>query len=86
MNHKGIARGKTIELEDELPYPNGQPVSVSVAPLPTSLPPGVPAVVRQAMHDFPHLRNEDVDELERAITEAQLPMQHQGVFDEEGQR
>lgn len=33
MNYKGIAKGKTIELEEPLPYPQGQPVSVSVEPL-----------------------------------------------------
>jgi hypothetical protein len=86
MSYKGIARGKTIELEDELPYPDGQPVSVSVAPFTAPLQPGLPAVVRQAMHDLPHLQWEEVDELERALTEAQLPMQYQGVFDEEERR
>ncbi len=86
MSYKGIARGKTIELEDELPYPEGQLVSVSVAPLTAPLQPGVPAVVRQAMHDLPHLQWAQVDELERAITEAKLPVQDQGIFDEEGRR
>ena len=33
MNYKGIAKGKTIELAELLPYPDGQPVSVEVEPL-----------------------------------------------------
>ena len=75
MSYKGIAKGKTIELEDELPYPEGQPVSVSVEPLTEQSQPGVPAVIRQAMHEPPRLRWEDVDELERAIAAAKLPVQ-----------
>jgi hypothetical protein len=39
MNCKGIAKGKTIELEEVLPYPEGQPVSVSVEPLEAQLRP-----------------------------------------------
>ena len=34
---KGVAHGKTIELENELGFPDGQPVVVTVHPL---LPPG----------------------------------------------
>lgn len=30
MTYKGIAKGKTIELEEPLPYSEGQPVSVSI--------------------------------------------------------
>lgn len=39
MNCKGIAKGKTIELEEVLPYPEGQLVSVSVEPLEAQLQP-----------------------------------------------
>ncbi|HKA55727.1 MAG TPA: hypothetical protein VKJ47_18900 [Candidatus Binatia bacterium] len=84
MSYKRIAKGKTIELEDELPYPEGQLVNVSVEPLPEQSQSGSPAVIRQAMHEPPHLRWEDVDELEREIAAAKLPVQHRGVFDSEG--
>ncbi len=75
MHYKGVAKGKTIELEETLPYPDGQAISVSVAPLTVPLRLGVPAVVRQVMYDFPHLQWEEVEELEHAITEAKLLVQ-----------
>jgi hypothetical protein len=75
MSYKGIAKGKIIELENELPYPQGQPVSVSIEPLTQQFQPGAPAAIRQAMHEVPHLRWEDVDELERAIEDAKLSVQ-----------
>ncbi|MDQ3254706.1 MAG: hypothetical protein M3R15_12485 [Acidobacteriota bacterium] len=86
MIYRGVIRGKTIELENPLPYPEGQAVSVSVEPLTTQLHPSSPAAVRQVMHEPPHLTWEDVDELERAIEEGKLPMHQEGVFDEIGGR
>lgn len=83
MSYKGIARGKTIELEESLPYPEGQPISVVVEPLAEQLQVGSPAAIRQVMHELPHLKWEDVDELERAIEEARLPVRHEGMFDDE---
>lgn len=83
MSYKGIARGKTIELEESLPYPEGQPVSVVVEPLAEQSQAGSPAAIRQAMHEPPHLNWEDVDELERAIAEAKLPVRQAGVFDDD---
>jgi hypothetical protein len=81
MTYKGIVRGKTIELEEQLPYPEGQPVSISVEPLEEKPQLDLPAVVRQIMHEPPHLTWEDVDELERAIEEGKLPVYQGGVFD-----
>jgi hypothetical protein len=45
-----------------------------------------PAAIQQAMREPPHLRWVDVDELEQAITEGQLPVQSDGVFDERAGR
>ena len=81
--YKGIARGKVIELEDPLPYRDGQPVSVSVEPVATAFPPGSPAAILEALRRLPPARWEDVDELERAIEESQLPVTEPGLFDEE---
>jgi hypothetical protein len=50
--------------------------------LPAEKPSGSPVIIRQAMRELPHLRGEDVDELEQAIAEGQLPVQPEGVFDE----
>ena len=83
MSYKGIAKGKTIELEESLPYAEGQPVSVVVTPLAAQLQAGSPAAIRQVMHEPPHLVWEDVDELERAIEEARLPVRQAGAFDDE---
>jgi hypothetical protein len=55
MIYKGIAKGTHIELEEPLPYADGQPVSVWVEPVAGLLPPGSPAAVRQVMHEPPHL-------------------------------
>jgi hypothetical protein len=73
MSYKGIAKGKIID---------GQPVSISVEPFVERVHPGSPVAVRQVMHEPPHLRWEDVDELERAIEEGKLPVHQQSVFDE----
>jgi hypothetical protein len=81
MTYKGIVRGKTIQLEEQLPYPEGQPVSVSVEPLEEKPRPDLPAVIRQIMHEPPHLSWEEVDELERAIGEGKLPVYQRGMFD-----
>lgn len=82
MSYKGVARGKMIELEEPLPYPEGQPLSVSVEPWAGQPYPGSPAAVRQVMHAPPHLRWEEVDELERAIAAGKLPVHDTGMFDE----
>jgi len=82
MSYKGIAKGKIIELEEPLPYPEGQAVSISVKPFVERLHTGSPVSVRQVMHEPPHLRWEDVDQLEQAIEEAKLPVHKQNVFDE----
>jgi len=50
MIYKGVAKGKTIELEERLPYPEGQPVSISVEPFTEQLHPGCPAAVQQVMN------------------------------------
>ena len=74
MTYRGVARGKTIELEEALPFVDGQPVSVSVELLPVQPAAGSPEAVRHAMRQPPHLRPEDVDELEALIREGQLPV------------
>lgn len=81
MSYNGIARGKMIELEEPLPYADGQRVTILVEPLAGQLRPGSLTSVRKAMHQAPHLSREDVNKLERAIESAKLPVQQAGVFD-----
>ncbi|MGH7801157.1 MAG: hypothetical protein ACREOW_11120 [Thermodesulfobacteriota bacterium] len=83
MTYKGVAKGKTIELEEPLPYPEGQPVSVRVEPMEVQPPqPGSPAAIRHVMHEPPHIIWEDVDELERMIEEGRLTVYQGSIFDE----
>lgn len=81
MIYKGIAKGKTIELEDPLPYPKGHPIHVSVEPLMGQPQPGSSVAIRKAMHEPPHLREEEVDELDLAIGEGKLNVYHENIFD-----
>ena len=83
MKYRGLTKGKTIELEESLPFPEGQTVRVTVEPWPSASRPGSPQAILQAMRDLPHLRACEVDELEAAIENARLPM-HEGVILNEG--
>lgn len=85
MSYKGIAKGKTIELEEALPYSEGQLVSVQVEPLAGQPQAGFPMAILQVMHEPPHLDNEDVDALEQAIEEAKLPVHQESMFDDDRQ-
>ena len=82
MTYRGIAKGKTIELEESLPYRNGQRVRVSVEPLTKQQMTGSPVAILQAMDAPPHLAPEAVDEMLQAIEDGKLPVQSKGVFDE----
>jgi len=63
-----------IELEQRLPYSEGQPISVFVELLPASERRGSPEAILRAMRELPKLAKEDVDELERMIEEGKLPV------------
>lgn len=83
MNYKGIIRGKTIELEEPLPYEDGQPVSISVEPLVGRYPKGSKEAILEAVRKPPHLTKEDMDAFEQAIKDGELPVNDKGIFDEE---
>lgn len=72
MTYKGIAKGKTIELEEPLPYSEGQPISVSIESLRPEVQPGSAVAILKVMRDLPQLNPEDVDELEQAIEDSKL--------------
>ena len=86
MTYLGVVKGKTIELNEPLPFREGQSVSVSVEPVAESLPLGSPARLLRALHEPPHVTADDVDALMRAIEEGKLPVNPKGVFDDEGNR
>jgi hypothetical protein len=83
VNYRGRAKGKTIQLEEPLPFLEGQAVNVfvEVCAEPSHL--GSPQTVLQVARDLPHLRPFDVDELEAAIESARLPV-HTGISLNEG--
>lgn len=80
MTLKGIAKGRIIELEEPLPYSEGQPVSVSIEPFGPENQPGSPAAILKVLRDLPHISAEAVDELERVIEQGKLPVRMQGEF------
>jgi hypothetical protein len=52
MTYKGVAKGKIIELEEALPYSDGQAVSVSVEALHPELQPGSGAAILKVMRSL----------------------------------
>jgi hypothetical protein len=83
MTYKGVAKGKIIELEEALPYSDGQAVSVSVEALHPDLQPGSAAAILRVMRSLPDLNPDDIDELERLIRQGRLPVRMQGEFEKE---
>lgn len=83
MTYKGVAKGKIIELEEALPYSEGQAVSVSVEALHPDLQPGSAAAILKVMRSLPDLNPDDVDELERLIRQGTLPVRMRGEFEKE---
>lgn len=83
MTYKGVAKGKIIELEDALPYSDGQAVSVSVEALNPDLQPGSAPAILKVMRSLPDLNPDDVDELERLIRQGRLPVRMQGAFEKD---
>jgi hypothetical protein len=83
MTYKGVAKGKIIELEEALPYSDGQAVSVSVEALHPDLQSGSAPAILKVMRSLPDLNPDDVDELERLIRQGRLPMRMQGEFEKD---
>lgn len=81
MTYKGVAKGKIIELEEPLPYSEGQAVSVSVEALHPEVQPGSAIAILNVMRSLPDLDPQDVDELEQVIRQGRLPVRLQGEFD-----
>ena len=83
MTYKGVAKGKIIELEEALPYSDGQAVSVSVEALRPDLQPGSAPAILKVMRSLPDLNPDDVDELEQLIRQGRLPVRTQGEFEKD---
>ena len=74
MTYRGVVRGNTIVIETGLPYRDGDLVSVSVEPAAVLIGCGSPEDLLAAMHAEPHLRREDVAELERLMKDGESPL------------
>ncbi|MGB7947423.1 MAG: hypothetical protein WCH75_07065 [Candidatus Binatia bacterium] len=83
MTYKGVAKGKIIELEESLPYSDGQAISVSVEALHPDLQPGSAPAIIKVMRSLPDLNPDDVDELEQLIRQGRLPVRMQGEFEKD---
>lgn len=81
MTVRGTARGKTIELDEALPFPAGQALNVHVQPLENGAPLGSPACLLEAVGRPPHVSPQDIADLERAIQRGKLPVTDAGPFD-----
>src|SRR5688572_19783667 len=79
--------GRVLVPVDPIDLPTGRLLEIDVREVSetgSEAPPGSPARLLQLMREPPHVSQEDVDELERAIEEAKLPVRFEGVFDDEG--
>lgn len=83
MSYRGIAKGTIIELENPLPYDQGQRLSISIEALQNEPTTSIDAILR-VMREPPHLEAAAVGELERAIEEGNIPVQQEGSFDIKG--
>ena len=70
--YRGIVKGHTIVMDGKVSLPEGTEVQV----IPTPPEPGSAAAILAAMKAPPHLTEEDVDELERAIEAGRRPLSH----------
>lgn len=76
--------GKTLVPLDPVDLPIGQVLDIEVNDIssPQHMRPGSAQAILQAIAQPPHLSKEDVDELERAIRENELPARNEGIFDD----
>jgi hypothetical protein len=82
MTYRGLLKGNTIELAERPPFPDGQPLRVSVEAWPSPLLAGSPQALRRAMQAPPHLSRGEVDELEAAIAQGRIPVDNGEIFNE----
>ena len=79
MSYTGWIKGRTIELEEPLPYADGQVVKVSIETTVPVTRAGSPRAVLAATRQSPHLPPADVAALEAVMLDAKLPP-HDGLM------
>ena len=83
MVYRGVARGRIIELDETLPFNEGQVVNIAVEPLNSKTLAGSPLAVLATMRALPDIDAADVQSLEAAIAAGRLPVFAQRLFDDE---
>jgi hypothetical protein len=89
MTYKGIARGKVIELEDDIALPEGTEVEIVVkdrtksSVTSNSHAKGSPEAMLKFFDTPPLCTPADVDALLQAIKEGRQPSKYQGLFDQD---
>ena len=73
MSYTGWIKGRTIELDEPLPFADGQAVKVSVESMVPVARTGSPRAVLAASRQSPHLSPASVAALDAAIAAARLP-------------
>jgi hypothetical protein len=74
VTYRGTVKGKTIELSEALPYPEGQCVDVSVVPHQADLRRGSSAALLKLMDELGPADPETMDQFDGILTESRLPM------------
>ena len=77
--------GRVLVPVGPVDLPTGQLLEIEIRSVPagrTDPLPGSPQAVLDAVDRLPRIPPEDLDELERAIESAKLPVGHRGVFDD----
>ena len=80
MVYRGVARGRIIELDETLPFDEGQVVNISVEPFAAKTLAGSPQAVLAAIRALPDIDAADVQCLEAAIAGGRLPVSTRSVF------
>jgi hypothetical protein len=73
--------GKVLVPEEPVDLPTDRPLDIDVKEA-NDLRLGSPALLLRIMHEPPHVPKELVDEMERAIKEAEVPARDEGCFDD----
>ncbi len=87
MVYRGVARGKVIELEDDVSLPEGTEVEVLIKeekvrePTPGEYPKGSPKALLAALNLPAQCTSEDVEALEQNIRQGKRPVRLEGIFE-----
>ena len=81
MTYTGTIKGRSIELQDVTPYPDGETVTVQIEPAEKGSRASIQALLA-ALKKLPPVSKDDTDALERAIEEGKLPLSKPIEFDQ----